>query len=151
MPLIIDGNNAIGHWGIEESAFIRLLGTYCQAHHRHIELFFDGERDSPVMNPATGLLKIRYSGHGYSADDAILQFISMIQDKSNWQLVTDDRELQREASWQHLPHMKVEALKKTMMVQMAKDKAVETAGPDKPGYEADEDGMAAAMLRGKKT
>ncbi|OIP94905.1 hypothetical protein AUK40_06555 [Candidatus Wirthbacteria bacterium CG2_30_54_11] len=152
MPLIIDGNNAVGHWGgIEEDSLVRLLSSYSRSRHLRIELFFDGERYLSAGSTSE-LLRIHYSGHGHSADDAILQFISTLRDKSNWRLVTDDRELQREASWMHMPYQKVVELKKEVRTAGPAPKRMSDSepAPDKPGYEADPDELMQAMIRGKK-
>jgi predicted RNA-binding protein with PIN domain len=100
--LIIDGHNLIPKiHGLhlkdedDEARLIDLLQEYCRLARRQAELYFDGSPEPQKSNRKNGLVHVHYIKLGYSADDAIIQFVRNLgSDKDNWTVISSDHRIQ---------------------------------------------------------
>lgn len=100
--LIIDGHNLIpkipGMHLKDENDEVRLIEVvqeYCRLARRQAELFFDGAPEPRASSRKNGLVHVHYIKLGYSADDAIIQYVRNIKgDKDNWTVVSSDHRIQ---------------------------------------------------------
>jgi uncharacterized protein len=103
--LIIDGHNLVPHIpGLhlkdedDEARLIEVVQEYCRLARRQAELFFDGSPEPGISNRKNGLVKVHYIKLGYSADDAIIQYLRNLgSDKSNWTVISSDHRIQNAA------------------------------------------------------
>jgi uncharacterized protein len=103
--LIIDGHNLIPKIpGLhlkdldDELRLIEIIQEYCRLARKSAELFFDG---SPTPNPGTrrnGLVHVHFVKLGYSADNAIIDWLRANDRKAaDLAVVSSDRRIQSEA------------------------------------------------------
>jgi uncharacterized protein len=103
--LIIDGHNLVPkipglHLKDEddEARLLELIQQYCRLARRQAELFFDGSPEPRVNQRKNGLVHVHYIKLGYSADDAIIQYVRNLgSDKDNWTVVSSDHRIQNAA------------------------------------------------------
>jgi predicted RNA-binding protein with PIN domain len=103
--LIIDGHNLIPKiHGLhlkdedDEARLIELLQEYCRLARRQAELYFDGAPEPQKSTRKNGLVHVHYIKLGYSADDAIIQFVRNLgSDKDNWTVISSDHRIQNAA------------------------------------------------------
>ncbi len=129
MPWIVDGDNLLGTWAGrsrsdgERRTLARDLDRWARDHGRALMIVFDGPTP-PVAPPGN----VRFSGHGRSADDLILEAIRRSKDPRGITVVTSDRSLGDQC--RHL-QARVER------ADRFRPKMRERAGAEKPEKEAD--------------
>jgi uncharacterized protein len=103
--LIIDGHNLIPKMpGLhlkdadDEVRLIEIIQEYCRLARRQAELFFDVAPDPVSNNRKNGLVRVHFIKIGYSADDAMIQYLRNHQkENENYLVVSSDHRIQNEA------------------------------------------------------
>jgi uncharacterized protein len=103
--IIVDGHNLIPKIpgmhlkdADDEMRLIVMLQEYCRLARRSAELFFDGSPNPQIESRKRGLVHVHFIKIGYTADDAIIQFLrSHAKDKENLLVVSSDHRIQNEA------------------------------------------------------
>ncbi len=103
--LIIDGHNLVPNIpGMhlkdedDEVRLIEVVQEYCRLARLQAELFFDGAPQPTAGRRKHGLVHVHYIKLGYSADDAIIQYVRNLgNDKDNWTVVSSDHRIQNAA------------------------------------------------------
>jgi predicted RNA-binding protein with PIN domain len=141
--LIIDGHNLVPkipglHLKDEddEVRLIELLQEYCRLARRQAELFFDGAPEPTASNRKHGLVHVHYIKLGYSADDAIIQYVHNLgNDKNNWTVVSSDHRIQNAALASGFKIMGSDAFSRLMSTTFSSEAAVQQKRekPPSPG------------------
>ena len=103
--IVIDGHNLIPKIsGLhlqdadDEIRLIERVQAYCRLERRNAELFFDGAPDLRGNAPKHALVHVHFIKIGYSADDAILNYLrDHPKEKEFLQVVSSDHKIQMEA------------------------------------------------------
>jgi hypothetical protein len=94
MPILVDGDNLLGNWrhkdrSDQNKSWLSFeLARYGRSIRRRVVVYFDGPRSGQGYAG-----EARFSGHGLSADAAILDHLKAEPEPAGWTLVTSDRSL----------------------------------------------------------
>lgn len=94
MPIIVDGDNLLGNWRHKDrsdknkSWLSFEIERFGRSIRRKVVIYFDGPRSGSGYAGDS-----RFSGHGRSADEAILDHLKAQPEPAGWTLVTSDRSL----------------------------------------------------------
>ncbi|MDP3450993.1 MAG: NYN domain-containing protein [Anaerolineaceae bacterium] len=131
--LIIDGHNLVPkipglHLKDEddEARLIEVLQEYCRLARCQAELFFDGSPEPRVSSRKNGLVHVHYIRLGYSADDAIIQYVRNLgSDKRNWTVVSSDHRIQNAALASGCKMMGSDAFSRLISTTLSSEVAVQ--------------------------
>ena len=131
--LIIDGHNLIpkipGLHLKDEDDEVRLIERvqeFCRLARRQAELFFDGAPEPRANSRKSGLVHVHYIKLGYSADDAIIQYVRNLgSDKDNWTVVSSDHRIQNAATASGCKVMGSDAFARMMSTTFNSEAAVQ--------------------------
>jgi uncharacterized protein len=137
--LIIDGHNLIPKMpGIhlkdldDEVHLLEILQEYCRLARRGAELFFDGAPDPKSDNRKNGLVHVHFIKIGYSADDAIIQFVQQhAKEKANMLVVSSDHRIQNQALAVGCEIMSSDSFARSVIAMLNSEPAVQQR-KDKP-------------------
>lgn len=131
--LIIDGHNLVPKIpGLnlkdadDEVRLIEVVQEYCRLARRQAELFFDGSPEPSVNKRKSGLVHVHFIKLGYSADDAIIQFVRNLgSDKDNYTVVSSDHRIQNAALAAGCKVMGSDAFSRLMSTTFSSETAVQ--------------------------
>lgn len=131
--LIIDGHNLVPkipglHLKDEddEARLIEVVQEYCRLARRQAELYFDGSPEPRLSGRKNGLVHVHYIKLGYSADDAIIQFVRDLgSDKDNYTVVSSDHRIQNAALAAGCKMMSSDAFSRVMSTTFSSETAVQ--------------------------
>lgn len=143
MPIIVDGNNALGFGHLTEQELIERLSRLSRIKSLRIIVCFDGARDHGLGRQVMNKLTLLYSGHYHSADDLILTEVSRLKDTHDWTVYTSDQSLASEVRSYQMATAPVQVLLQ-QLAAYGRESPVDT--DSKPQIEPDVDGLVKAML-----
>ena len=106
MAMIVDGYNVLhasrwlgSEWkGVDRAEFCRLLGSLARHSGERIIVVFDALPSQPDVGRAKATdLEVIYSGHGRTADEAIIKMINVSSGPRDLTVVSSDREIKAAA------------------------------------------------------
>ncbi len=131
--LIIDGHNLIPKIpGLhlndmdDEVRLIEIVQEYCRLARRGAELFFDGAPEPKASSRKNGLVHVHFIKLGYSADDAIIQFVKNHEkETNNLIVVSSDHRIQNAVRASGCEVINSESFARNMNAIFSSDKAVQ--------------------------